>query len=679
MAYTFRFQVVENVTRASAGISAAFARMANHARQFARGVDTSAHSMDNLEKESRQTDAAVNRVFNASNASRFEASVGRIGHGFDFIRNTVAALGVGMVVKDVTSFGDRMFTANALTAGITRNVKSLGQAQQQALALSNLTGDSYLHSYEGLSKMLTVADGNVEKASQLTKIGAALAALNPAEGFEGALFALKELEGADTMSLRERFNIKVPTQEEAKKIAARDGRTVQQVMFDSLQQYLDSNYGGGKAGAGVEYLLSIRANTISGQMGRVANQFRNIFTPMLLPFLEKAQVFLKGTAEWVGKNTDNIRNWGVGIAQIAMRAAAVYGVFLSIRTVGAVWGILVGGISDTARALYRVGFFASWGIGRMRILALTTWQWASAAVLATGKAIRSIGLYLYNLFVVNAVQNRLIFSFAWARIVAGFSAMFAGARAYAAALTWAGVQQRLLAAWGGIRAAFASFITMALPAMWTWVSTLNFATIGQWLLNTAMLANPVGLVIAGVLGLAAAFTGLFKLIDTLFPGFFSGVKEWFGKAWDWIYNTFIAPVVKFFKWLADMTGISAAFDMTAVTVPDTTAQDNQAAADMEAQNKALFEKLGLTEGKGKGIKGFGAGAGSGAGIGMNDKLNSISGGGREGVKNININIGKQIENLVFQDVKGLPDIKSLIRRTVEQVLLDAVNEVNYSN
>lgn len=653
--------------------------MNSHARQFARGVDASAHSMDNLEKESRQTDAAVNRVFSTSNASQFESSVGRIGNGFNFIRNAVAALGVGVVVRDVASFGDRMFTANALTAGITRNVKSLTQAQQQALALSNLTGDSYLHSYEGLSKMLTVADGNVEKASQLTKIGAALAALNPAEGFEGALFALKELEGADTMSLRERFNIKVPTQEEAKKIAARDGRTVQQVMFDSLQQYLDNNYGGGKAGAGVEYLLSIRANTISGQMGRVANQFRNIFTPMLLPFLEKAQVFLKGTAEWVSQNADNIKNWGIGIAQLAIRAAAVYGVFLSIRTAGAVWGILSSGISLVSAGLFRVGFYAAWGVGQMRILALTTWQWASSAVLATGQAIRSIGLYLYNLFVVNAVQNRLLLSMVWAKIVSGdaFRAMVVGIRTYTAALTWANIQQRLLAAWGGIRAAFISFFTMALPAMWTYVSTLNFATIGQWLLNTAMLANPVGLVIAGVLGLAAAFTGLFKLIDTLFPGFFAGVKEWFGKAWDWIYNTFIAPVVKFFKWLADLTGITAAFDMSTTANVTQNAQSDQAAADMEAQNKALFDKLGLTEGKGK-SKGFAGALGAGN-IGMNDKLNSISGGGREGVKNINITIQKQIENLVFQETKGLQDITSAVRRAVEQVMLDAVNEVNYSN
>jgi len=678
MAYTFRFNVIENITRTSAGISASFMRMNSHARLFGRGIDTSAKAMDNLEKESRQTDRATSQVFNNSNAARFEQSIGRMNRGFSFMRNTIAAMGIGVVVRDVVSFGDRMVSANALTAGITRNIKSTTEAQRQALALSNLTGESYLVSFEGLSKMLTVADGNVDKASQLTKIGAALAALNPAEGFEGALFALKELEGADTMSLRERFNIKVPTQEEAKKIAAKDGRTVQQVMFDSLQQYLDNNYGGGKAGAGVEYLLNIRANTISGQMGRVANQFKNIFTPMLLPFLERLQVFLKGTAVWVSENANNIKNWAIGLGQIAVRGAAVYGVFLSIRTLMTVWSTLSSGLALFNAGLFRFGFYAAWGVGQMRALVLTTGRWVLSAVMGAGQAVRSMGLYIANLFIARGVHNRMLLSFAWARIVAGFGAMVAAVRAYSFALAWANLQTRLLAGWGAVRAAVVSFAATAIPSIIAFASSLNFAAIGQWLLNTAMLANPIGLVIAGVLALAAVFTGLFKLIDTLFPGFFAGVKEWFGKAWDWIYNIFIAPVVKFFKWLADLTGISAAFDMTANTTADAKLQDDASAMQMEADNKALFDKLGLSEGKGK-QKGFTGALGAGSNLGMTDKLNSISGGGREGVKNININIQKQIENLVFQETKGVTDITSMIRRVVEQVMLDAVNEVNYSN
>ncbi|MEI6410272.1 MAG: hypothetical protein WCR52_12870 [Bacteroidota bacterium] len=68
MAYTFRFQVIENITRASSGISAAFLRMNSNARHFSRGVDTSAQSMDNLEHQSRQAEQAAHGVFNNGNA-----------------------------------------------------------------------------------------------------------------------------------------------------------------------------------------------------------------------------------------------------------------------------------------------------------------------------------------------------------------------------------------------------------------------------------------------------------------------------------------------------------------------------------------------------------------------------------------------------------------------------------
>jgi hypothetical protein len=221
-------------------------------------------------------------------------------------------------VKSVVDYGDGLYTSNALIEGILRNQEQVNAAQATARRLSDLTGTSYATNLDGMAKMLTVTKGNVQEAGNLTRIGAALAAINPAEGFEGALFALKELEGGDTMSLRERFNIRVPTASEAKEIAARDGRTVQQVMYDSLQQYLDSNYGGGQAGQGVEYLLNIRANTIGGQVARIGNAFANIFTPMLLPFLQQTTVVLTRIGDWVQANGPMMEGLFMGMVETAL-------------------------------------------------------------------------------------------------------------------------------------------------------------------------------------------------------------------------------------------------------------------------------------------------------------------------------------------------------------------------
>lgn len=609
--------------------------MNSHARQFARGIDTSAHSMDNLERESRQAENATHSVFSGANAARFESSIGRINRGFRLMRNALAAIGIGAAIRETTQYGDRLFTANALTAGITRNVDSLGEAQRRAMDLSNKTGESYLQSYEGLTKMLTVTDGNVEKASQLTKIGAALAALNPAEGFEGALFALKELEGADTMSLRERFNIRVPTQEEAKKIAARDGRTVQQVMFDSLQQYLDSNFGGGKDGAGVEYLLNIKANTIGGQMNRIANSFRNIFTPMLVPFLDKTQKFLTGIGDWLQANQGEISSFFQGIATSAGP------VFDFVKTLAgqlverfkAIWPV----IKPLGESLFRL--FAAIGPPILKI-GETIWSIVQPAFMAVGRGLT---------WVINLVSG-------W---IERNSSMINGI------IEGAGMFIKVVL---GVATGVVNAVVWIGQGIWSVVEQIGQAAAWAWKNNP--------------------FTWMMDLIDRVFPGFKSalnGLWDWvkglFSDFISWIWDNVFKRVGNWLSSIWEALGqgpLNFTFDVGGggqqSVSPTDRGRDINEQDGSQTANESFFQRMGLKP------LGVGAPAGSGSkNIGLNDKLNSISGGGREGVKNINITIQKQIENLIFQETKGLQDITSAVRRAVEQVMLDAVNEVNYSN
>ena len=69
-----------------------------------------------------------------------------------------------------------------------------------------------------------------------------------------------------------------------------------------------------------------------------------------------------------------------------------------------------------------------------------------------------------------------------------------------------------------------------------------FAAAKQWLLNTALLANPIGLVVAAIAGLVAAFAVLWKRSDA-FRDFWSGL-------WDEIKKSaefFIDSIVKFYS------------------------------------------------------------------------------------------------------------------------------------
>lgn len=590
---------------------------------------------------------AVNESSGAVNRLNQQGAL--LGTSFSTLRNLGATLGIGVAVKEAADYGDKLFTSQALTAAIVGNTQALGRAQQQALTLSNQLGVSYGAAFQGLEKMLTVMDGNVEGAGNLVKLAGALRAINPAEGFEGAMFALKELEGGDTMSLRERFNIKVPTQEEAKKIAAKDGRSVKQVMIGALQDYIDRTYGQGESGAGVEYLLQVRAQTIGGQVAKMANQFRNLFTPMLLPFLEKTSGWLQQGNAWLSENANTIRGVGAAFLEVLPRAAALFSIYQGFYLLSNLWGVATAGVSLFKGGLIRAsGWLGTTAAGVWNVIRSVA-VWGYQSILSAGMAVRGVAQYIVSLWATRPPMASMLtmISVAWTRSMAWLASASAGVLRYGATL-----------------------FTTAIPAMWAYVSTLNFAAIGQTLLNTLMLANPVGLIIAGVVALGAVFYGLFKLVDKLFPGFFSGVKEWFGKAWNFIYEVFIAPVVKFFKWLGDLTGISAAFSAGSPVSPE-----QASGLPTDAQNQSLFALLGLnSNGLGMATKGKG-GLGD---IGVSQKMDSVS-GSREAIKNINIRIDKQVETLVFQTIKDLGEVESKLRSVIERALADATNQANYAN
>ena len=85
-------------------------------------------------------------------------------------------------------------------------------------------------------------------------------------------------------------------------------------------------------------------------------------------------------------------------------------------------------------------------------------------------------------------------------------------------------------------------------------------TAAQWLMNTAMNANPIGLIIAGVTALVAAFVvlwnksegfrnfwiGLWESIKNVAEPIINALSEWFSQAWEKVKEVW-APVAEFFS------------------------------------------------------------------------------------------------------------------------------------
>ena len=106
----------------------------------------------------------------------------------------------------------------------------------------------------------------------------------------------------------------------------------------------------------------------------------------------------------------------------------------------------------------------------------------------------------------------------------------------------------------GIGAAFAAFKVVTLIQSVT--KAMEGMTLAQWLLNVAMNANPVGLIVAAIAGLVAAFVVLWNKCEgfrNFWLGLWDGIKSAFGAAVDWIVNAF-NDVVSFFSQAASSIG-----------------------------------------------------------------------------------------------------------------------------
>lgn len=154
-------------------------------------------------------------------------------------------------------------------------LKAERAAKQLVQEVSSLDFSSALG---GIEKTFNLAGGNLTQAKELVKVAKALEQLDPSQGFEGALFALKELEGGDTMSLRSRFNIRLPTRAEAEKQAKKAGMTLQNFYFDKLTGFVDKRFGDEKKkGSGIDALLRIDREGLGGQVKMIQTSLADLF------------------------------------------------------------------------------------------------------------------------------------------------------------------------------------------------------------------------------------------------------------------------------------------------------------------------------------------------------------------------------------------------------------------
>ncbi|MFG0245742.1 MAG: hypothetical protein ACF8MF_06810 [Phycisphaerales bacterium JB052] len=131
--------------------------------------------------------------------------------------------------------------------------------------------------YSALQKTLVMSDQNVDRAREMVRMGKALEALNPEQGLDGALDAIRDLEVGSIGAL-EQFGVFLPEPEVARKEAEKLGSSLGDWYQKALTKELDRVFGRSDVvGSGISALLGIDDGTIAGQLAHVRSRVSDLF------------------------------------------------------------------------------------------------------------------------------------------------------------------------------------------------------------------------------------------------------------------------------------------------------------------------------------------------------------------------------------------------------------------
>lgn len=279
--------------------------------------------------------------------------------------------------------------------------------------------------------------------------------------------------------------------------------------------------------------------------------------------------------------------------------------------------------------------------------------------------------------------------------------------------TWGLFSQNAMGAISTVKTLGLTFVTQTLPAVLTFVgqgvvslvgfvASLMGATGAQAALNAVMLANPIGLIVAGIVAIGLAVYGLIKywddikgylvdftnffiqnnpfswianLVGYVFPNFKTAVVETFQSIFGWIDTYFIQPISKVMSWLGEqISGITNEVN-TAI------AANSKSYDELMGKNNAPLPGLSaplsgsaVSDSVGNSAQSLGKKRGGG-GLDSVGKAQSIEGGGGQ-IKNINIHIDKLVETVQNNFQSGGQMDERKIREAVTRALVDGVNDFN---
>lgn len=177
------------------------AKLKLDAAQFRASVDRAAQGWGGFSKQLRSE---------AREAARVLAPVAKGVAAIGVAATAAAGVGVGVfgwMIKDGLKLNSQMEQARATFTAFTKDAELSKQIVEELKKEADITPFDTTEMVTAGKALISSAKGSRDELMKLVKTAEVLAALNPAQGLEGAAFALREAMGGDFVSLQSRFDV----------------------------------------------------------------------------------------------------------------------------------------------------------------------------------------------------------------------------------------------------------------------------------------------------------------------------------------------------------------------------------------------------------------------------------------------------------------------------------------
>lgn len=293
-------------------------------------------------------------------------------------------------------------------------------------------------------------------------------------------------------------------------------------------------------------------------------------------------------------------------------------------------------------------------------------------------AINSLGVFVERLKVaVSWIGENKAMIKGWAvsigTVVGGFLALWGAAKLF---LAIKGMIATVTVAWSLFNGALG--ISKIAMIAFNIVASLN---------PIGMIVIAIGLAIGALVALATNFGGfrdfmiglakmfwkfhpfswITNLVEKVFPNFFSNVKSVFGKIWNWLKTNLIEPLTSWFSGIGDFLGFG---EIKMPSIADVNSSSESSTGSLLNDSDPYSV---LTKGVDSSSTGNQKGTSKKP---IGSKIDTMVSGVSGNIKNININIEKQVETMVFK-TQNLAMSEMQVRSFMTRLITNAVNDVNF--